>query len=85
MENCTKLARLFFWYQANRGNLEVWEGGGGGLSNGPAVLPSSTSLARFECMVSGFLLVLCKFRDSLEVRGPIYPIFAPSRSSMQSF
>ena len=83
MENCTKLARLLFWYQANRGNLEVWEGGG--LSNGPAVLPSSTSLPRFECIVSGFLLALGKVPDSLEVRGPIYPIFAPSRSSVQSF
>ena len=80
MENCTKLARLFFFYQANRENLEVWEGG---LSNGPPVLPSSTSSARFECIVSGFLLALGKFRDSLEVRGPI--ISAPSRSSVQSF
>ena len=81
VENCTKLVRLFFWYQANRGNLEVW----GGLLDGPAVLPRSTSLARFECIVSGFLLALGKFRDSLELRGPIYPIFESSRSSVQSF
>ena len=72
MDNCTKQARLFFGTRPigvawKFGKLGGGGGGGGGLSNGPVVLLSSISLVRFECIVSGFLLVLCKFRDSLEI------------------
>ena len=64
---------------------ESWKLEKGIESNVPVILLSYTFLARFEHIVSGFLLALGKFRDSLEMQGSTYLILALSRSSLESF
>ena len=62
---------------------ETWKFVKGGVAKGPAVRPIETSLARFSSTISGLALAEGRLCENLGVRGPSYPMCAPSCSSEQ--